>query len=208
MDIRKIKTLSILLLCSSVASSTALEALAREKLINIDEIKINRYNESSGKLAISLIRNESSIDTLEHLKSVTGIDFAKKNNIVNNKIILAEAITVNSNGQPRFKDVPKTRWSNKYIETLVDEELAHGKGDGTFGAVDQIKLNEMVAFALRIAGLEDNLPAKKPGENWDYRYVKKAIELGWIHKLDNVNKPITRERVLVPQLYVVALLYS
>ncbi|MFB9326771.1 S-layer homology domain-containing protein [Paenibacillus aurantiacus] len=54
---------------------------------------------------------------------------------------------------PTFKDVPKTHWAYKYIETAVAKGLITGTGDGTFGPTGEITREQLATILVRSLGL-------------------------------------------------------
>ncbi|TYP75479.1 S-layer homology domain-containing protein [Paenibacillus methanolicus] len=68
------------------------------------------------------------------------------------KALVKDADLVNPD-TPTFKDVPKTHWAYKYIETAVAKGLITGTGDGSFGPTGQVTREQLATILVRSLGL-------------------------------------------------------
>lgn len=68
------------------------------------------------------------------------------------KALVKDADLVNPD-TPTFKDVPKTHWAYKYIETAVAKGLITGTGDGTFSPTGDITREQLATIFVRSLGL-------------------------------------------------------
>ncbi len=90
--------------------------------------------------------------TFKPERSVTREEFATM-------IVLAKKLTLVSPSTPTFKDVSKTRWSYKFVETAVKAGYVKGYPDGTFRPKNPIKREELAAILTNVLGYADE--AKK-----------------------------------------------
>ncbi len=74
-------------------------------------------------------------------------------------IVLAKKLTLVSPATPTFKDVSRTRWSYKFVETAVKAGYVKGYPDGTFKPANPIKREELAALMIAVLGKTDE--AKK-----------------------------------------------
>ncbi|WP_136607712.1 S-layer homology domain-containing protein [Paenibacillus dokdonensis] len=81
-----------------------------------------------------------------------------------------------------YKDVEKTRWSNKNIATMENAGIITGYPDGTFKPGRQITRAEFAAIASRFDDLDQqvNTSFSDIKGHWAEKYIVSAANKGWI----------------------------
>ncbi|GIP28568.1 hypothetical protein J23TS9_36980 [Paenibacillus sp. J23TS9] len=81
-----------------------------------------------------------------------------------------------------YKDVEKTRWSNKNIATMENAGIITGYPDGTFKPGRQITRAEFAAIASRFDDLDEqvNTSFSDIKGHWAEKYIVSAANKGWI----------------------------
>lgn len=96
-----------------------------------------------------------------------------------------------------FTDVQPGRWYYDYVNWAATEGIIHGRGDGTFGPLDLVTLQEASAMLLRALGYGGD-PADNgfTGPNWNTRAWTRAVQVGLHHVIAGhyeATRPATRE---------------
>lgn len=163
-----------------------------------DDIDVSLYkNISILNLYNKGIINGYEDDTFKPLKSITREEFctlfAKYLKLKNKSII------------KRFEDIDTNRWSNIYINMLVEKNIIKGRTEKLFCPEDTITLGEMCvildrAFEFEVLNNSEKYKHLK-SSHWSNEYITKMLQSNIIKKDDlfykkfNQDKKLTRGEV-------------
>jgi len=108
--------------------------------------------------------------------------------------IIARLTGITSDSPASFDDVPSTHWATKDINANVQNGYMQGVGDNKFAPSRNVTLQEVIAVAVRIVGLEVDEDATVDGKAgaWAQPYIAAAIEAGLIQPLNDYTANATR----------------
>jgi len=94
--------------------------------------------------------------------------------------IIARLTGVKSDTAANFSDVPATHWAAKDIAAVVAAGYMQGTGDNKFEPSRNVTLQEVIAVAVRILGLEvdENATVEGTAGAWAQPYIAAAIAAG------------------------------
>jgi len=117
--------------------------------------------------------------------------------------IIARLTGVNSDSPATFDDVPATHWATKVINAVVQAGYMQGTGDNKFEPSRNVTLQEVIAVAVRILGLEVDENATVEGAHPSVqKYIAAALAAGLIQEQADYTAPATRGQLAVVALTV------
>jgi hypothetical protein len=117
--------------------------------------------------------------------------------------IIARLTGVNSDSPATFDDVPATHWATKVINAVVQAGYMQGTGDNKFEPSRNVTLQEVIAVAVRILGLEVDENATVEGAHPSVqKYIAAALAAGLIQAQADYTAPATRGQLAVVALTV------
>lgn len=108
--------------------------------------------------------------------------------------IIARLTGVTSGSPASFTDVPGTHWATKDIAAVTEAGFMQGTGNNKFEPSRNVTLQEVIAVAVRILGLEVDEDATVEGNAgaWAQPYIAAAIAAGLIQPLADYTANATR----------------
>ncbi|MGZ4134619.1 MAG: S-layer homology domain-containing protein [Tumebacillaceae bacterium] len=94
-----------------------------------------------------------------------------------------------------FRDLSTGAWSNKFVKVAYDKKYIVGTSANTFWPTGTVTGAQMMAFVVRMLGLEQAAQAVPNQKSWQDGYVKVATDHGLLYPDFDANKPATRAQV-------------